>query len=134
MVKIGIVDDDREYAETMAYILREAGYEVTYTDSIEGLVDKLLVNMPDLLIVDIMFPDNPVAGFDAVRAVRACRETSQIPILMLTAVNQEYPMNFKKGDIDPDWMPIQDFDEKPIAKATLLEKVAALIKAEKRSC
>ena len=56
MVKIGIVDDDREYAETMAYILREAGYEVTYTDSIEGLVDKLLVNMPDLLIVDIMFP------------------------------------------------------------------------------
>lgn len=129
MAKIRIVDDDREFAENLTKTLEDAGYEVTYTDHTDGLVEDLVRAVPDLLIIDVMFPDNPVAGFDAVRAVRARRETSGIPIILLTAVNQEYPMSFRACDMDPDWLPIQDFEEKPISKAKLLKKVAKLLAA-----
>jgi CheY-like chemotaxis protein len=129
MAKIKIVDDDKEYAANLSFFLQQAGYEVTMTDHTDGLVDDLAREMPDLLLMDVMFPGNPVGGFDAVRAVRARKETRDIPIILLTAVNEDYPMNFSARDMDPEWLPIQDFEEKPVAKARLLKKIAKLLVA-----
>lgn len=127
MATIKIVDDDVEYSGKLVKILEQGGHVASATDHTDGLIDTLIQEKPDLLILDVMFPDNPVAGFDAARAVRGRRETKHIPVILLTAVNQEFPMDFSSKDIDPEWMPVQDFIEKPVAKAELLKKVARLL-------
>ncbi|MEI7880619.1 MAG: response regulator [bacterium] len=135
MTKITIVDDDVEFSENLSRILQQAGYEVTVKNHTDGLLQALARDKPDLLILDVMFPDNPVAGFDTARAVRLKKETKNIPIILLTAVNQVHPMDFAACDIDSEWMPVQDFAEKPLAKAAILKKISKLlqVKAKKHS-
>ena len=46
---------------------------------------------------------------------------------MLTGVNQEFPMDFSADDIDPDWIPVQDFVDKSVEIPELLEKINGLL-------
>jgi hypothetical protein len=45
---------------------------------------------------------------------------------MLTAVNQQFPLGFSDKDIDPKWLPVIDFLEKPVDFAVLREKINGL--------
>jgi len=127
MARIMIVDDDVEIAQHTEAILKTRGHETTLLHTTENAVAILTQNKPDLLILDVMFPDNPVAGFDLARQVRRHRELSDLPILLLTGVNQEFPMGFSDADIDSDWMPIQHFIEKPFKSNELLKSVTKLL-------
>jgi PleD family two-component response regulator len=127
MAKIVIVDDDVDCARNTESILKTRGHDTTLIHSTEKAVDYLIAKKPDLLVLDVMFPDNPVAGFDLAREVRRHREIKDLPILLLTGVNQEFPMGFSDGDIDSDWMPIQHFLEKPVKSADLLKGVDKLL-------
>jgi two-component system alkaline phosphatase synthesis response regulator PhoP len=122
-----LIDDDVELAEQMSAILRNAGYEVRHRDSTHDAIRLLVDEKPDLLVLDVMFPDNPVAGFDLARQIRCRREIRDLPIVLLTAVNQEFPMDFSAKDIDPEWMPVQDFVEKPVSATCLLETVRKIL-------
>ena len=128
MARILIVDDDVELSADTAACLAAHGHRVSTLDDHEKAVDHLLTNTPDLLILDVMFPDNPTAGLDVARRIRHRKEIRHLPILMLTGVNQEFPTDFSSGDIDPEWMPVQDFAEKPIRPELLIEKVSALLR------
>lgn len=132
MAKIIIVDDDIELSKSLSGTLQEAGYDVKVINHLDGLMEALSRNRPDLLILDVMFPDNPVAGFDTARAVRLRPEIKNTPIILLTAINQVHPMDFAPCDIDSEWMPVQDFEEKPVAKARLLKKISKLLQAQAR--
>jgi hypothetical protein len=46
---------------------------------------------------------------------------------MLTAVNQQFPLGFSDKDIDPSWLPVSEFVEKPVEFPVLLEKVAQML-------
>lgn len=131
MVKIRIIDDDVEFAENLSTLLQQHGYTVNVQDHVEGLMDTLIQDRPDLLIVDVMFPGNPVAGFDVARAVRHNPQTKDIPVILLTLVNQEHPMNFSAKDIDPEWMPVQDFVEKTASSREILKRIAKIVKPPK---
>jgi len=50
-----------------------------------------------------------------------------VPVLLLTAVNQKFPLGFSSKDIDPDWLPVVGFVEKPVEFPVLLEKVKAML-------
>ena len=128
MAKITIIDDDMEYAENLSAILRTDGHKTSILDTAENAVSALVKDRPDLVILDVMFPDNPAAGFDLARQVRRRWEIRDLPIILLTAVNQEFPIDFSAKDIDPEWMPVQDFIEKPVKKEKLLRKVNALLR------
>ena len=128
MATIKIIDDDVEHADNLAVVLKGAGHETTTLDDTEGAIDKLMADKPDLVVLDVMFPENPAAGFDLARKIRQTSEIAQLPIILLTAVNQEFPMDFSAEDIDPDWMPVQEFLEKPVDFADLLKKVDSLLK------
>ena len=130
MAKIRIIDDDAEFLENTATMLRKEGHEVSALDSVDDAVQILIDEKPDVLLLDVMFPNNPVAGFDLARRIRLRREIKDLPILLLTGVNQEFPMDFSAGDIDPDWMPVQDFVEKPASSAVLIEKIQAMLNAK----
>ena len=123
-----IIDDDEDFATAVAKLLRDAGHEVTIALDIQGGVDKMHERRPDLVVLDVMFPENGTAGFDLARAMRRKYEHfKNIPILMLTAINAKSPVGFGSADIDEDWLPVTDFLEKPVDLDVLLERVSTLL-------
>jgi DNA-binding response OmpR family regulator len=127
MAAIRIIDDDVEFAQSVAVFLQNEGHSVSIHDDTEGMAEEMVKNKPDLLILDVMFPENPAAGFDLARKIRATEEIKDLPIIMLTGVNQEFPMDFSSQDIDPDWMPVQEFLEKPIDMKELVANIEKLL-------
>jgi two-component system phosphate regulon response regulator OmpR len=75
-----IVDDDRRIRDLLVRFLRGEGYRVTTAISAADARAKLKGLSFDLLVLDVMMPGE--TGFDFVKALR---ETSHVPILMLTA-------------------------------------------------
>jgi DNA-binding response OmpR family regulator len=130
MANIMIVDDDLEFAENVSIILQEEGHVVNVYEDTEGMADELVYKKPDLLILDVMFPENPAGGFDLARLIRKKSQIKHLPIILLTAVNQEFPMDFSTDDIDPDWMPVQEFIEKPVKMEELLMKIKKLLQKQ----
>jgi DNA-binding response OmpR family regulator len=131
MANIRIIDDDEELAENIALVLKNEGHSVDILTDTENAVEKLIQNTPDLLILDVMFPENPAGGFDLARKLREIQEIKDLPVIMLTAVNQEFPMGFSAKDIDKDWMPVQDFIEKPVDIPQLITKISNLLQPRK---
>lgn len=46
---------------------------------------------------------------------------------MLTALNQQFPLGLSHRDIDPNWLPVTDFVEKPVDFELLRERIARLL-------
>ena len=128
MARIMIIDDDSELAEQTALLIRQKGHEVTTAYTTGEAVRRITENQPDLVILDVMFPDNPVSGFDLARQIRRIEAFKNLPIILLTNVNEHFPIGFSSKDIDQDWIPVQDFMEKPVNLPALLDKVAELLK------
>jgi DNA-binding response OmpR family regulator len=131
MAHIVVIDDDVELTENLSTVLRSEGYEVSTRDQTEGAVEELEKNTPDLLILDVMFPENPAAGFDLARKIRKTKKLEKLPIVLLTSINQQFPMDFSSRDIDKDWMPVQDFVEKPVDIDELIKKVRTLLESSR---
>lgn len=127
MAKLIVVDDDVELANNLTAQLESKGHSVTQYHKMEGTVASIAADPPELAILDVMFPDNPAAGFDLARAIRQNDKIKDLPIILLTGVNQHFPMDFSAKDIDPDWMPVQDFMEKPVNLDLLCEKISAML-------
>lgn len=127
MSRLVVVDDDVELANNLTIQLESKGHTVQQFHTMDGTLDTIAENLPELAILDVMFPDNPAAGFDLARALRQNDKTKALPIIMLTGVNQHFPMDFSAKDIDPDWMPVQDFMEKPVDLDALCSKIDAML-------
>lgn len=82
--KLLLIEDDANLVEALKLYLQTAGYDVAAaTDGREGL-QKLFVERPDLILLDIMMP-----RLDGWEVCRRIREVSSVPIIMLTARGQE---------------------------------------------
>ena len=129
MAKIAIIDDDVEFAEDVSVFLKKEGHDVSIKEDLDGAVQRLAADRPDLLILDVMFPGNQSGGFDMANEIRKSKELEDLPIILLTGVNQEYnlPSKFTGDDIDSKWMPVQEFVEKPVDMKSLLAKVGKLL-------
>ena len=125
MAYLLIVDDDVDFSAAVATVLGGEGYETSIEDHPEGAMSSLKKRLPDAVVLDVMFPENPTAGFDLARTIR--RTYKDLPILMLTAVNQQFPLGFSNRDIDKRWLPVADFVEKPVDFRLLCDKVAHLL-------
>jgi two-component system, OmpR family, alkaline phosphatase synthesis response regulator PhoP len=86
--KILVIDDEMNIVELLKYNLVASGYKVSYAlNGKDGL--KLAVeNKPDLILLDIMLPE--MDGFDVCKEMKKSRDTSNIPIIMLTAKGDEF--------------------------------------------
>lgn len=124
-----VVDDDIDIAEATAKALKVDGYEVSVFHDVQSAFNSFKNRRPDLVILDVMFPDNSTGGFELARKI--AKEAREVPILMLTAVNAHFQIDFGTGDIDEDWMPVADFMEKPVNFEEMKKKVAALIAKSK---
>ena len=75
-----VVDDDTRIRELLSRFLRDNGYRVTTSESAAEARSKLASFAFDLIVLDVMMPGEN--GFDLIRALR---EDSDVPVLMLTA-------------------------------------------------
>jgi CheY-like chemotaxis protein len=124
-----IVDDDLDIIDSLKMILESKGHRVVVKTDTDNLVESILQENPDLIILDIIFPEDPNAGFNAARELHKADKVKDIPVLLLSAVNQQSNLSFgfSETDISEDFMPVQGFIEKPVEPRVLLEKVDELL-------
>jgi two-component system response regulator MtrA len=79
-LRILVIEDDQSIAEILGILLRNEGFEVSYCADGNQAINAFQVVSPDLVLLDLMLP-----GRDGVEICRAIRETSGVPIVMLTA-------------------------------------------------
>jgi DNA-binding response OmpR family regulator len=127
VAKIMIIDDDTDLLENLAASLSAQGMSVTTRDTVDDAIGEIVAERPDVLVLDVMFPENPSGGFDLARKVRKTEQIARTPIVLLTAVNQEFPTDFSRNDIDEEWFPVQDLLEKPVDVKKLLERLTELL-------
>ena len=127
--KILVIDDDPDLVEVIRLVLEASGYQVFGAiNGAQGLQQVKEIN-PDLIILDVMM-DYTTEGFQVSLALRSPDSTSEfaayrdIPILMLTAIHSTTPLRFTPED---DYLPVDDFVEKPLEPADLVAKVEALL-------
>jgi CheY-like chemotaxis protein len=125
MSRLLIVDDDQDFAETLATVMRGESHEVEIRNSPEEALESIDEEAFDAVLLDVMFPEDDSAGFKLAREIR--RQKEDLPILLITAVNQRFPLGFNMKDADPEWLPVADFIEKPPDFDVLKSKVARLL-------
>lgn len=82
--RILIVEDERAIADTLIYALRTDGFEPSWCDLGGAALEAIRVSEPALVILDVGLPD--ISGFEVCRCIRTF---SEVPILFLTARNDE---------------------------------------------
>lgn len=117
MPKVVLIEDERLIADSLVRTLRGAGYEVRHaSDGATGLA-LALSEAPDLVILDIMLPH--MDGWDVCKGIR---QVSVVPILMLTALNEEVDriLGLELG--------ADDYMTKPFSTRELLTRIKALLR------
>ncbi|ASY23531.1 two-component system, OmpR family, response regulator MtrA [Candidatus Nanopelagicus abundans] len=80
MPLVMVVDDDQDLAEMLSIVLTGAGMEVDLVNRGDQVMDLFNSHTPDLVLLDVMLP-----GIDGVEVCKIIRESSMVPIVMLTA-------------------------------------------------
>lgn len=119
--KVLIIDDDIDLVEAMRLTLESAGFEVIDAQDGQKGLEKLKSENADLVILDVMMGTQD-EGFHVAYQIRNDDATKDIPVIMVTAVGQETGFSFDK-EKDEDFLPVQEFMEKPIDPERLIEVV-----------
>jgi len=125
--KILIIDDDKDIIESLQLVLVSKGYDVQSTLTTKGAVELVKSITPDLIILDVMFPESSSEGFDLARELSRDEEARKIPVLMLSAVNARFNLGFSNKDRDENWLPVAEFMEKPVQPLKLVQRIEELI-------
>jgi len=123
--KILLVDNDVDFVDLNKAVLENNGYEIVTAFSAREGVDKVKVEQPDLIVLDLMMEKHD-AGFSFAKQIKADPLYKQIPILMLTSVADVTGFGFSQ-ELDGYWMKTDDYAEKPIMPDELLKKVKELL-------
>ncbi len=82
MVKILVVDDEIDIADTLKILLERRGYEVVTANSGREALEKVKKERPDVILLDVMMPD--MSGWDVCKKIKEDASTKDIPVIMLT--------------------------------------------------
>ena len=122
-----IIDDDPDILQLLKAGLSKSGFEIEDAENVQVALSKIAQRIPDLIITDAMMPGKD--GFELSRELRNSEKTAAIPIIMLTALQQEQDAlrAFQEG--------VDDFITKPFSLPVLRARVSALLhRAEAFKC
>ncbi len=106
--KILIVDDDNNIAELISLYLTKERYETAIASDGEEALGMFVDFNPDLIILDIMLP-----GIDGLEVCRRIRQTSSVPIIMLSAKGETFDRVLGLEIGSDDYM-VKPFDSKEL--------------------
>lgn len=118
MQRILIVDDEDDICQILAYSLRNAGYEVVISHSAEEAIPQIELQMPSLVLLDIM-----MEGMSGTQFAAYLRNSGyEIPIIFLTALGSEKDVlqGFELG--------ADDYITKPFRLTEVVARVGAVLK------
>ena len=115
--QILVVDDDQVIRELLSEYLTKAGFSVIAAEDGVEMAKQLQSNQPDIIILDIMMP-----GDDGFVLCQRVRQTSNVPIIMLTANSDEVDRVLGL-EIGAD-----DYMAKPFSPRELLARIKALLR------
>ena len=115
--RIAVIEDDHTIAAAVADRLRTEGFEVeTSSDGTVGLA-RCLANIPDLVVLDLRLP-----GLDGIEVCRRLRAVSSLPIVMLTARDDEADQLVGLA------VGADDYLTKPFSPRVLVARIHALLR------
>lgn len=120
MALIYIVEDDLNIREIESIALKNSNYTVSAFDCAEAFFGQMAELLPDLVILDIMLPDQD--GYEIMRKMRKNPLTAKIPVIIVTARTTEMDL-VKSLDSGAD-----DYIRKPFSIMELLSRVRALLR------
>ncbi|MBF0315181.1 MAG: response regulator [Oligoflexia bacterium] len=129
MAKIICIDDDRDIIDSCKMTLESKGHTVESARGGNEGYEKAKSFKPDLIILDVMMDDN-TDGFHTAYKFREEASLKYVPILMLTSINQISKLKFNKKS-DAEFLPVDEFIEKPIRPDKLIEVTNKLLSLKK---
>lgn len=117
MNKILVVEDDLDIQELLQNSLQESGYDITVANDGLEAINLFSDDDFDLILLDILLPK--IDGFSVCEFIR---KKSQIPIIILTALNGE------KEQIKGLDLQVDDYITKPFSMPVLVRKIAAVLR------
>jgi DNA-binding response OmpR family regulator len=117
MTRVLVVDDEPVLVDTIRYNLRREGYEVQVASDGNEALKLAQAASPDLVVLDLMLP-----GIDGLEVCRQLRRESTVPILMLTAKDDEVD-KIVGLEVGAD-----DYMTKPFSMRELLARVRAMLR------
>ena len=117
MTKILVVEDEKSFSEPLAFLLGKEGYEVVVAADGNEALAKFEKSGADLVLLDLMLP-----GMSGTEVCRQIRTTSNVPIIMLTAKDDEVDkvVGLELG--------ADDYVTKPYSARELLARVRAVLR------
>ncbi|WP_195988808.1 response regulator transcription factor [Clostridium sp. D53t1_180928_C8] len=115
--KIFIIEDEEKIRLELSTFLNRYGYETSYSDDFENIVEIVLREKPHIILLDINLP-----YYDGYYICREIRKVSNIPIIVVTSRNSEIDelMSMNLG--------ADDFITKPYNTQILLARISSIIR------
>lgn len=120
MSLIYVVEDDSNIREIETFSLKNSGYSVMEFECARDFYKRLGDRVPNLIILDIMLPDED--GLNIIKRLRSNAETKKVPIILVTAKTSELDM-VKGLDVGAD-----DYITKPFGVMELIARVKAMLR------
>ena len=117
MAKILVVEDEKSFSEPLSFLLGKEGYQVEVADTGTDAIAKFNKNGADLILLDLMLPG--MSGTDVCKEIRS---HSMVPIIMLTAKDDEVDtvVGLELG--------ADDYVTKPYSSRELLARIKAVLR------
>ena len=112
MKKILVVDDERQIRRALGLNLTAREYQVVYADTGEAAMQAAAIEHPDLVLLDLGLP-----GLSGIGVIEALRGWSKVPIIVLTARDDEHS---KLVALDAG---ADDYLTKPLGMPALLDRI-----------
>ncbi|MBO4211328.1 MAG: response regulator transcription factor [Oscillospiraceae bacterium] len=117
---IYLLEDDDSIRKLVSYALESQGYETKGFSHPEDFWAEMRHALPQLVLLDIMLPQED--GLSILSKLRENKETSRLPVIMLTAKNSEYDRAFGL-DLGAD-----DYVSKPFGMMEMVARVRAVLR------
>ncbi|CAB4670506.1 unannotated protein [freshwater metagenome] len=122
MTRILVVEDEVSFSEALAYLLTKEGFEVSVAENGADAITAFARNGADLVLLDLMLP-----GLSGIEVCKQIRSYSQVPIIMLTAKDDEVD-KVVGLEIGAD-----DYVTKPYKSRELVARIRAVLRRQGNS-